>query len=210
MTATKTNAQTFDYIYKTNRWVFGSGTGSIAYFNQPFINFVNNFIDQHSNINTILDIGCGDWQIGQHLNLGGKKYIGTDVSPVILNKTKTKFESPAKHFIHLDATKEDLPDADLVIVKDVLQHLSNTDISSILSKLTRYRYVIIQNDIYPNQQSNSNILNGQFRPLDITKEPFNAKEYNLVLEYTEGLRKLPNIMRQLFLLPPIKKGIFSL
>lgn len=203
-----TNQEIFDDIYKYRKWVFGSGSGSIGVLNKPFLRFINDFLVLHPQVQTILDIGCGDWQIGRHFELDDRNYIGCDVSTVVLNKTKAKFSSPHRRFLQLDAVTDALPDADLVIIKDVLHHLSNDDVSKILQKLPKYRYVIIQNDICKNRSMNKDIQNGKFRPLDITTGPFNAKEYLLTQEYTEGLYKPWNILRGLFSLPPIRKGIF--
>jgi len=202
-----TNGDIFDSIYRYHWWIFGSGTGSISAFNRPFIDYVNDFLRSHTEVHTVVDIGCGDWQIAQHFDLRNREYIGCDVSAVILEKTRTRFAAPRRRFVHLDAVTDELPDGDLVIVKDVLHHLSNANVSSILSKLARYKYTIVQNDIYAVPHKNSDINNGGFRPLDITTLPFNAPFYRTAT-YTESLRKPLNMARLLVGLPAINKGIF--
>jgi hypothetical protein len=209
----RTNQEIFDKIYKRHRWIWGSGTGSIPFLNKPFIDFVNNFLEIHPEIKVVIDIGCGDHQIGKCLKLEHKKYIGCDVAGVVLEKTRKKFSSTNKEFFRLDAVAEKLPPGDLIIVKDVLQHLQNQDVSCILSKLSHYHFVIVQNDMYSKnsflrkRRENKDIRSGKVRPLDITKEPFKA-DYSLVLKYTEGMRYFLNIFRRLLLLAPIKKGIY--
>jgi len=208
-----TNQEIFDKIYRRHRWIWGSGTGSIPVFNKPFIQFVNKFLVDHPEIKTVVDIGCGNCQIGRLLELRDRKYIGCDVSEFILKKTRKKFSSTNKKFIRLDAVTDELPLGGLVILKDVLQHLCNRDILRILSKLTAYRFVIIQNDIYcensvlRKKRENKDIQSGKVRPLDIIKDPFNA-DYLLALRYTEGMRYFFNMLRRLLLLAPIQKGIF--
>lgn len=203
-----TNSEVFDNIYTSNKWIFGSGTGSVAFFNKPYISFLNTFLEEHPDIHTIVDIGCGDWQIGRHIQLGERTYIGCDVSNIIVNKSREKFGTDKITFVHLDAVTEELPKGDLVIIKDVLQHLPTHSAQGIIEKLDAYKYVIMQNDIFPDQEGNKDIKSGDFRPLDVTEEPFNKKEYFLVKEYTEGLRKPLNIVRKLIGQRPIKKGIF--
>lgn len=208
-----TNQEIFNKLYRRHRWIWGSGTGSIPIFNKPFIQFVNKFLDDHPDIKVVVDIGCGDYQIGRHLALREKKYIGCDVSDFVLEKTRAKFSLTNKKFLHLDAVTDELPSGDLVIIKDVLQHLRNRDISRILSKLAVYRFMIIQNDIYSEnsilykKKENKDIRSGKIRPLNIIKVPFNA-DYLLALKYTEGMRYFFNVLRRLLLLAPIQKGIF--
>lgn len=212
-TSTPDNQEVFDKIYRKHRWIWGSGTGSIPILNKPFIRFTNKFLDDHPDIKVVVDIGCGDFQIGRNLALRGRKYIGCDVSSLVFKKIEKKFSSPEKKFLHLDAVTDELPFGDLVILKDVLQHLCNRDISHILSKLTVYRFVIIQNDIYSessilrNKRENENILSGKVRPLNIMKAPFDA-DYLIALTYTEGMRYPFNVLRRLLWLAPIQKGIF--
>lgn len=209
----RTNQEIFDKIYKRHRWIWGSGTGSIPSFNKPFIGFVNKFIDDHPEIKVVVDIGCGDHQIGKHFALKHRKYIGCDVSEFVLGRTRKKFSSINKKFLHTDAVTDLLPSGDLVILKDVLQHLCNRDVSRILSKITVYRFVIIQNDIYNEnsilykKRENEDIRSGEVRPLNIIKSPFNA-DYLIALKYTEGMRYIFNILRRILSLAPIQKGIF--
>ena len=75
----------FDKIYKYNLWVFGSGSGSIPINNKPYINFLNNFLINY-NIKSIIDIGCGDWQISKNINWNNTKYLGIDIVKMLLIK----------------------------------------------------------------------------------------------------------------------------
>jgi SAM-dependent methyltransferase len=188
--------------------LWGSGIGSIPVFNKPYLSFVNNFLEEHSDIQTIVDIGCGDWQIGQQLHIQGREYIGTDVSDYIVAKNKKRFKNDNVTFMHLDAVTEPLPEGDLATLKDVIQHLPTEGAQKVLENLDAYKYVVMQNDIYEDQRGNWDIQSGQFRPLDVTKEPFNKTEYKLVKVYTEGLRKSLNVVRKIFSISPIRKGIY--
>lgn len=186
----------------------GSGPGSFPPFNATFVSFFNDFIKTHSDIKTVVDIGCGDGQTAKHFDISGKTYIGCDVSSFALDKIKKVHFSGNIRFQLLDATYGTLPDGDVAVVKDVLQHLSNESVSGILEKLDKYRYVIMQNDVYKNQLENKNIENGGWRPLDITTAPFFAGKYTLTKYYTEYLYVPLNIFRAVLLLSPINKGIF--
>ncbi len=51
------NSSIFDNIYRKNKWLLGSGSGSVAIFNRPFIRYVNQYLIEHPEIQTIVDIG---------------------------------------------------------------------------------------------------------------------------------------------------------
>ncbi len=202
------NQEIFNNIYKKHKWGWGSGTGSIPVLNKPFIQFTNAFLKKHQDIRIIVDMGCGDWRIGKSLALKNKKYIGCDVSDFIVKKNRIKFASPDREFLCLDAVVDKLPKGDLVILKDVLQHLCSQDVVRVLSKISVYKYVIIQNDIYDPQHSPrplKEIRNGGYRPIDVRNFD---KKYILSKKYTEGIALLLNTLRRLLFLPPIRKGIF--
>ena len=75
----------FDTIYKYNLWLFGSGTGSLAINNKPYISFLNKFIKEN-NIKSVIDIGCGDWQISENIDWSNIKYLGIDVVQSVIDK----------------------------------------------------------------------------------------------------------------------------
>ena len=176
---------TFNKIYTSNRWIFGSGTGSVAINNTKYIWFLQNFLDSHTDIKCILDVGCGDWQIGSKIDWNNRKYVGIDVSDYVLAETIKKYQTDTIKFQVMDATKDELPRADIIILKDVLEHLGFDQIELILNKTRNYKYVLIQNDINILETTNYDIENGKYRKLDITKNPFffGAK---LVSSYTEA------------------------
>ena len=66
-----------------------------------------------------------------------------------------------------------LPKADLAICKDVLQHWSNLEVMKGLGILSKYRWVLLTNSIALGDRStNGDIVTGDVRPLDLSKEPF--------------------------------------
>jgi len=76
--------------YWENRYFFGGNSGRGSYKEEALIkaDFVNNSISKY-NINSIVDIGCGD---GNNLMLFDQvDYIGIDPSETIINLNKKKF-----------------------------------------------------------------------------------------------------------------------
>lgn len=167
----------FDNIYTTTHEWGGednlSGAGSTLENTVLYRQFVDDFISSNK-IKSILDLGCGDFEVMRTLkNIGNVKYIGIDASKYIINKNKRLYGDFNKIFVHGTIADMNLPNYDLVIIKDVLQHLSNENIIKILDRMKTYKYIIIVNDI--DNHTNEDIEDGGFRPLDLEKPPFNIK-----------------------------------
>ena len=188
----------FNTIYKYNLWIFGSGSGSIAINNKKYIEFLKTFL-KNNKINNICDIGCGDWQLAKNIDWTGMNYLGIDCVDTII-KNNLKHSKTNIKFICKDILNYKIPNAELYIIKDVLQHLSNSDITTLINKLTKnnYRFIIIVNDV-STINLNLNIKNGMYRPLDLNKSPFN---YTLksIFEYREPLYSILYIMALSYLI----------
>ena len=90
----------------------------------------------------------------------------------------------------MDIATDQLPSGDCVIIRQVLQHLSNTEVQNVLQKLANYKYVILTEHL-PGGEFNPNkdIISGQGirlkkqSGLDVLVPPFNfqIKEERLLL-----------------------------
>lgn len=70
------------------------------------------------------------------------QYIGVDVVDALVAHNQAIFGTDHVRFVRLDATRDPLPDAELCLIREVLQHLSNREIVSVLNAARKYRYVI--------------------------------------------------------------------
>lgn len=175
-------------IYENNYWgdngdAFYSGKGSHEkYIIEPYLNQVKTFLMSFSKPISVVDLGCGDFNIGQHLVEYTQNYIAVDIVPELINYNKKKFKFDNLEFQCLDIAKDDLPSGDCAIARQVLQHLSNKEIGLILEKLRSFKYLILTEHLpedyfIPNidmisdrgnrTQKNSGIV--------ITESPFNFK-----------------------------------
>ncbi len=173
----------FNHIYERGLWgkdqsgKGNSGPGSSLEQGRPFIEYIQNFLDRTSDVRSIVDIGCGDWVLGQAINWGDRDYIGIDVVESLILRHQSLFGSDKIHFVHLDVTTNDLPSGDLVICKDVLMHLPNAAVFDLLSKLKKFKYCLFINDVssLTGGTSNGNVSLGGYRPIDLTLSPFFLK-----------------------------------
>jgi hypothetical protein len=165
----KKQENVFDEIYKGGGWNGqGSGPGSLPENNKEYIWLLHKIIEYTPNIDTIVDLGCGDFQLMNEVP-HTKKYIGVDTSSTIIDINKKKY--PQIDFRCVDIVNDELPNGDLVIIKDVLQHLSNSNINKILNKIKKYKWCVITND-YASENVLYDIEPGQWRPLNILLDPY--------------------------------------
>lgn len=110
----------------------GSHDPSVAI---PYLESVSGFLEKLPIRPRIVDLGCGDFAIGSRLAHYGSSYTACDIVPELIKSNRLKFHGMGVDFRVLDITTEDLPRGDIAIVRQVLQHLSNSDIQAVLPKL---------------------------------------------------------------------------
>lgn len=143
--------------------------------------FLTEFLKEKQ-IRSVVDLGCGDWQFSRFIDWSGIRYLGIDLVDSVVRQNTEKFASATVTFRSEDilAHPEHVPGADLLIVKDVLQHLSNANVLRVLAFARKFKFAIIVNDY---AKENVDCENGDTRPLDITKPPFDISNAALALEY---------------------------
>ena len=132
-----THAEIFDDIYRTNFWG-GSGGGSREEVAWPFAAYASKLIHKYG-VNLVVDVGCGDGTIANLIEFGFGSYLGCDVSRVVI---EDRHSYGRMRYAVLNAVTDNLPDAGLVLLKEVTQHLSNADIRALLANLARYPMVL--------------------------------------------------------------------
>ena len=152
--AKRTPREVFSAIYERNEWggtsgEYCSGSGSSTEHAAKYSEVVRAFIIEH-NISSVVDLGCGDFVVGQALCMRGLDYTGIDVVAELVQRNQSIFGQDSVRFLCLDIVADELPPADLCLLRQVLQHLSNSEIQAILPKLKRYKYVLVT-EHYPAQ-----------------------------------------------------------
>jgi len=181
----KNSKKVFQEISETNFWTSLesiSGPGSDIK-NTIIAKNTIEFVIQKYDIKTILDIPCGDFNYMKNVNLYDCYYIGADiVNSIILLNTKL-YKKNNIEFRKLDITSDVLPISDLVICKDCLQHLSNENVNKALINLVNSgcKYLLVTS--YPLTIRNYDIYDGDYRALNLLREPFKLK--NFILKRTE-------------------------
>jgi SAM-dependent methyltransferase len=136
----------FSDIYRRNAW--GDDTGCYsgpgshwASIVEPYVESVTAFLKRLPQKPVVVDLGCGDFNVSQHLVPYTSLFIGCDIAGAVIERNRQLFPGVAFH--QLDITRGPLPDADICIVRQVLQHLDNRRIVAALRKMARYPIWIV-------------------------------------------------------------------
>jgi hypothetical protein len=179
---------TFRKIYKTNHWGATERSGAGASVDQAAVvlSALATLIDRLP-VRTLLDVPCGDFAWMQHLN-ASVRYVGGDVLPELAATNRERFGRPDREFVTLDLLKDGLPDADLLLCRDCLVHLSFEDARSALANIRRSRIGWLLTTTFPQCTSNEDIVTGDWRPLNLQLAPFNLPAPDLLIneQCTEG------------------------
>lgn len=164
----------------------GSGLGSTPEYTEDYRRFLEGFLKEHQ-IKSVLDVGCGDWQSTRLINWGDVRYHGVDVVPVLIERLRKTYGGPNRMFSVINALDPEIPEADLIITKDVMQHLPNRTILSIIPKLTKAaKHILWVNDKAPKDElNNTDIPSAGYRTLDLSRPPFSLSG-KIVFEFKKA------------------------
>jgi len=166
----------FTYIYENNLWNGQesiSGSGSDSPQTTELIAALQAAL-QSLQIESLLDIPCGDFFWMQKVVSVLKNYVGGDIVTPLIQSNNSRFGSPEKaiSFMVLDILKSQLPSCDALLCRDCLVHLSFKHIKLALKQImvSGSRYLITTT--FPSRVSNDDILTGMWRPLNLQASPF--------------------------------------
>lgn len=208
-----TTKAVMEQIYSKHFWGgnskdFYSGEGSHSVkIIRPYIDAVTDFLNQHNGSLSVCDLGCGDFNVGKELVPYSSNYHGIDIVSDLILRNKRLFKANHLEFHCLDISKDDLPNADCAILRQVLQHLSNEEIMQIIKKLKSYKYLILtehlpSGEYEPNKNQIANLGNRlkQNSGVNVDVEPFNfqflKKEVLCDIPVTKG--RITTFLYQIF------------
>jgi len=198
---------TFTQIYATDAWGKGSGAGSVPVHCLKWIEFMRKFI-RAENVHSVVDLGCGDWQFSPYiyhdLNV---EYVGYDVVKPVIEANKERWGPQGYDFRHLEFSTHvpEIHDAELYVIKDVLQHWSSARITAFLTEVlqskTRLRYFLVCNCAEPEDWPEDDIGDGGWRPLFASRPPLSLFTPEVLFHFPS----LPN-KKEVCLLRPLARA----
>ena len=171
----------FSYIYSAHYWPSNesvSGPGSELKNTKNIREEIKKIIEQYK-IKKFLDIPCGDFTWIKSTISKDIDYIGGDIVTELICENKKKNNSSNIKFIEIDLIEDKLPQADLMLCRDCLVHLSNENVKKFLKNLisSDIKFILITSYESPFKNMSLNINNeiedGDFRPIYLRENPFN-------------------------------------
>ncbi|MCB0646434.1 MAG: class I SAM-dependent methyltransferase [Saprospiraceae bacterium] len=176
--------KTFREIYISNHWKSDesvSGPGSVSEITENLIHFINDLILE-KNIQTVLDLPCGDFSWMKNLNFDHIDYLGADIVPELIDANELKYASENIHFQQLDIISNHLPSYDLLICRDCLPHFSFDHILKALQNIKNSGCTYLLTTQYSAFTRNFDIVTGDWRPINLCIKPFDLAAPMLSIE----------------------------
>ena len=136
----------FATIYAQNVWGpssddFFSGPGSECPAADTYVANIADFITTNQ-VKSVVDLGCGDFRVAQRFLGDGVSYVGVDIVEPLVQHNIQRHANGLVTFKYLNIIEDELPAGDLCLIREVLQHLSNSEILQVIPKLRRFRFAI--------------------------------------------------------------------
>jgi hypothetical protein len=128
----------------------------------------------------MIDLPCGDWNWMKEIDLSNIEYYGFDIVEKLIKQNKQKYSNI--NFKVKNGIKDDLPQVDLIMCRDLLQHLSIKEICNLLNNFIKSnsKYLLITR--FDRCKENKDIEFDNYALRNLQLEPFNLPEPLLVIE----------------------------
>jgi hypothetical protein len=171
----KTRRQVFTTIYRENSWGSDesvSGTGSTLEYTKNLRARLPALFTS-LRVHRLLDAPCGDYHWCQFVDRGAEvDYLGIDVVEALITTNQQRYGNVGTAFRCLDIVSDPLPSADLWLCRDLLCHLCDRDIGSLLANLERSDIRYLLTTSHAECTRNRDTHNGGFRALNLRLAPF--------------------------------------
>lgn len=140
--AASTPGAAFDAIYRQRMWGassrpderFCSGIGSRdPLIVEPYVTAVRRWLESFPARQSVVDLGCGDFHVGSQIREVCGPYVACDCVAAMIDHHREAWSHLGVEFRVHDATTTPCPAADVVFIRQVLQHLSNDLVARVLA-----------------------------------------------------------------------------
>ena len=168
-------AAVFSEIYETNAWrdpESVSGRGSTLARTNVITSHLPTLL-QELNAETLIDAACGDFNWMRYVDLGSIKYLGVDIVPALIDRNRQLYQTNQRTFAVHDITRDRLPDADVILCRDCLIHLSFKSIKATISNFKQTNATHLLCTTHTTVTENLDCLDGSWRNINLLLPPFN-------------------------------------
>lgn len=122
---------------------------------------------------SLLDAPCGDFNWMRDVDLSGIKYTGADVVKDLITKNRSTYGRADRSFLTLDVTRDRLPQADVILCRDCLIHLSFKHARAAIANYQRSGSTFLLATTHSNVRENTDITSGAWRNVNLQMPPYN-------------------------------------
>ena len=147
-------------------------------------------------IKSVVDIPCGDFHWMKEIVFNFDYYTGGDIVEAAVKTNNERYGNSRIKFIHFDIVNDEIPEGDLLIVRDVIGHFPIEDgikiIDNILKSKCKYllstTWAKKTEDSWTNcgptdvHRQNEGVNYGRFYPVNLMAQPFNFPAADIFLE----------------------------
>lgn len=127
-------------------------------------------------VRTLLDCACGEFGLPRLALFPGVRYLGLDHDARAIALNVERVREPALRFACADVLGMELPGADLLLCKDLLNHLPAEAILGLLRQVPRFRFALFVYRKGSNEGREEALGGGScFEPLDLLRPPFSVR-----------------------------------
>ena len=184
--------EVFTHIYHDNKWGDSesrSGKGSNLEKTSGLMTAIPEMLNQ-LDVETILDIPCGDFHWMKEIDLPLDNYLGADIVKSLIEENQKRYGNEQRDFVHLDLMRDPLPPVDVVFCRECLVHLSYADIELAVDNIKKCGAKYLFTTHFPEVTANKNIVTGKHHSLNFTLDPFNWPQPQIEhSEYFTGKRR---------------------
>lgn len=171
-------AETFTKIYQRNHWgaTSPSGLGAGSDQTMELRTRLASLFQEHQ-VNSVLDAPCGDASWVTELKIDS--YVGVDIVEELIAKNRA--QHPDRDFRCLDLAQDPLPEAQLILSRDLLVHLSFEDALRVVRNFVDSGAQWLLCTTFTDVCLNLDITTGDWRPLNLEREPFSLPQPTEIL-----------------------------
>ena len=151
---------------------------------------------KEKNIKSVVDIPCGDFHWMKEIVFNFESYIGGDIVEEAVKTNNEKYSNSKIKFINFDLINDEIPESDLLIVRDVIGHLPLDNGKKVIQNIlnSKCKYLLSTtwakkiNDNWTKcnpsdvDRENEGVDYGRFYPVNLMSSPFNFPEADAYLE----------------------------
>ena len=124
-------------------------------------------------IRSMLDLPFGNFNWVKNLLIDEKTYLSRDIINDTAVENNNKYQSDNVSFSQIDLLKDSLPAVDAIFCRDCLVHISYDDINQAIKNIAKTNAKYLITTKFVKRQNNTDIVLGNWRPLNLLTKLFN-------------------------------------